>query len=184
VALRRDSAKQSAFFVDGSVLPSRTLDMNFKKVLTGGCVCLHLKSDTKKGIIEEMVDLLVAAGKVKDRDAALNAVLDRERKMSTGMQFGVAIPHGKTNSVEDLIAVFALKKEGIDFASLDGKPSTIFIMTISPSNQTGPHMQYLTEISKMLNHPAVREHRWVAASAEEVVKILTDGQASHDPGQS
>lgn len=158
--------------------------MNFKKVLTGGCVCLHLKSDAKKGIIEEMVDLLATAGKIKDRDAALNAVLDRERKMSTGMQFGVAIPHGKTNSVEDLVAVFAMKKEGVDFASLDGKPSTIFVMTISPSSQTGPHMQYLTEISKMLNNPSNREQLLAAGSEEEVVRILTDGQTQHDSGQS
>lgn len=157
--------------------------MNFKKVLTSGCVCLHLKSDTKKGIIEEMVDMLVAAGKIQDRSAALGAVLDRERKMSTGMQFGVAIPHGKTNSVEDLIAVFAMKKEGIDFAALDGKPSTIFVMTLSSSNQTGPHMQYLAEISKVLNSPAIRDQLLAAASEDEVLRILTDGQAPHDSGQ-
>lgn len=150
--------------------------MNFRKVLTNGCFCLNLKSDTKKGIIEEMVDMLFAAGKIKDREAALNAVLDRERKMSTGMQFGVAIPHGKTNTVEDLVTVLALKKEGVEFSSLDGKPSTIFVMTISPSNQTGPHMQYLTEISKLLNVPSIRERLLAAASEEDVLKLLTNGQ--------
>mgnify|MGYP001562446511 CR=1 FL=1 len=150
--------------------------MNFKKVLTSGCFCLNLKSDTKKGIIEEMVDMLFAAGKIKDREAALNAVLDRERKMSTGMQFGVAIPHGKTNTVEDLVTVLALKKEGVEFSSLDGKPSTIFVMTISPSNQTGPHMQYLTEISKLLNVPSIRESLLAATSDEDVLKLLTNGQ--------
>jgi PTS system nitrogen regulatory IIA component len=150
--------------------------MNFKKVLTSGCFCLHLKSDTKRGVIEEMVDMLFAAGKIKDREAALNAVLDRERKMSTGMQFGIAIPHGKTNSMDDLVAVLALKKEGMDFASLDGKPSNIFVMTISPSNQTGPHMQYLTEISKLLNSSVIREKLLAAGSEEEIVQILTNGQ--------
>ena len=150
--------------------------MNFKKVLTSGCFCLSLTSDTKKGIIEEMIALLASSGKIKDREAALNAVLDRERKMSTGMQFGVAIPHGKTNSVEDLVTVFALKKEGMDFASLDGKPSTIFVMTISSSNQTGPHMQYLTEISKLLNSPATREQVLAATSEADLIKILTNGQ--------
>ena len=151
--------------------------MNFKKVLTSGCICLNLKSDTKKGIIEEMVDLLFAAGKIKDRDAALNAVLDRERKMSTGMQYGVAIPHGKTSSVEELVAVLALKKEGVEFSSLDGKPSMIFVMTISPSNQTGPHMQYLAEISKLLNNPGIRQKLLASATEQEVLQLLTNGQA-------
>ena len=150
--------------------------MNFKKVLTGGCFCLNLKADTKKGIIEEMVSMLLAADKIKDGAAALNAVLERERKMSTGMQCGVAIPHGKTNSVEDLVTVFAMKKEGIDFAALDGKPSTIFVMTISPSNQTGPHMQYLSEISKLLSNPTIRERLLDAESEAEIVRILMNEQ--------
>ena len=151
--------------------------MNFKKVLTNGCFCLNLESDTKKGVIEEMVNLLAGSGKIKDRDAALTAVLDRERKMSTGMQSGVAIPHGKTNTVEELVAVFAMKKDGIDFASLDGKPSAIFVMTISPTNQTGPHMQYLTEISKMLNRPTIREQLLAALTEADVIRILTSEQA-------
>ena len=157
--------------------------MNFKKVLTNGCFCVNLKGETKKAIIEEMIDLLVAANKIPDREAALNAVLERERKMSTGMQHGVAIPHGKTNSVADLVTVLALKKEGVDFASLDGKPSAIFVLTLSPLNQTGPHMQYLTEISKLLNSSSRRTQLLAAGTEEEVVKILTDEQPHHDPDQ-
>jgi PTS system nitrogen regulatory IIA component len=68
--------------------------MNLKKVLSPDTVWVDLKADTKDGIIEEMIDRLVAAGKIKDREGALQAVLDREEKMSTGMQNGVAIPHG------------------------------------------------------------------------------------------
>ena len=76
--------------------------MNLKKVLSTDTVWVDLKADTKQGIIEEMVDRLAAAGKIKDRDAVLQAVLEREAKMSTGMQNGVAIPHGRSDSVKSL----------------------------------------------------------------------------------
>jgi mannitol/fructose-specific phosphotransferase system IIA component (Ntr-type) len=70
--------------------------MNLKTVLTPDTVNLHLKGTTKEAIIDELLDILVKAGKVKDKQAALACVLDRERKMSTGMKHGIAIPHGKT----------------------------------------------------------------------------------------
>ena len=105
--------------------------MNLKKLLSEDTIIFNLKGNTKEEIIREMVDLLNARGKIKDRDVALRAVLDREQKMSTGMQHGIAIPHGKTDSVDKLVTAMGLKKEGVDFGSMDGKPSTIFIMTIS-----------------------------------------------------
>lgn len=162
--------------------------MNFKKVLSNGCFCLNLASNTKRGIIEEMVDMLFKEGKIPDRDAALHSVMEREKKMSTGMQYGIAIPHGKTNTVDGLVTAFALKPEGVNFESLDGQPARIFVMTISSANRTGPHMQYLTEISKMLNSPIVRQKLMEVKSVEDVIRLLTDDQddevQTSDPSQS
>jgi len=148
--------------------------MNLSKALKSGCFSVDLKSDTKEGIIEEMIDMMVAAGKITDKKAALDAVIERERKMSTGMQFGVAIPHGKTPTVDELITAFALKKEGVDFGALDGNPSTIFVMTVSSTNRTGPHIQYLSEISKLLTRPAIRERLLASESEEDIIRILTE----------
>lgn len=148
--------------------------MNFKETLNNGCFCLELKNNTKEGIIEEMIDLMVDAGKIKDRAAALNAVLEREKRMSTGMQYGVAIPHGKTNTVDGLVTAFALKKQGVDFASVDGQMSKIFVMTVSPINKTGPHIQYLSEISKLLQSPVIRKRLLEASTVEEIKGILSD----------
>ena len=131
--------------------------MKLKKTLSLDTVWVDLKADTKQGIIEEMIDRLVAAGKIKDRAAALQAVLEREEKMSTGMQNGVAIPHGKTDAVKSLITAVGLNKEGVDFDSMDGTPSTIFIMTVSPLKRTGPHIQFLAEVSRLLSQSAERE---------------------------
>ena len=147
--------------------------MNLKKLLSEDTIIFDLKGNTKEEIIREMVDLLNARGKIKDRDVALRAVLDREQKMSTGMQHGIAIPHGKTDSVDKLVTAMGLKKEGVDFGSMDGKPSTIFIMTISSISRTGPHIQFLSEISQVLNDPDKRDRILHANSAAEVLEILT-----------
>ncbi len=147
--------------------------MNLKKVLTQDSVLLSLKADTKRGVIEELINFLADAGKISDRDAALKAVLDREAKMSTGMQHGIAIPHGKTDSVDELIVVIAFKPEGIDFAAMDEKPSTIFMLTLSPTHRTGPHIQFLAEISKLLSQENLRDILLSAKTEEEVLALLT-----------
>jgi PTS system nitrogen regulatory IIA component len=149
--------------------------MDFKEVLKNGAFSLHLESNTKTGVIEEMIDLLVSSGKLKpsERDAALRAVVEREQRMSTGMQDGVAIPHGKTPAVEGLVNVFALKKEGMDFGAMDKKPSRIFVMTVSSTLQAGPHIEYLSKISKPLGRESVRAKLMEATSVDEIVEILT-----------
>lgn len=149
--------------------------MNMCRLLEEENIIMDLKGETKEGIIEEMLDLLVRNEKVKDREAALKAILDRERKMSTGMQHGIAIPHGKTDAVagSKLVTALGLKKSGVDFGALDGKPSTIFIMTLSPLNRTGPHIQFLAEMSQVLNDPQKRESLLNAATPQEVVALLS-----------
>ena len=148
--------------------------MNLKKLLSEDTIIFNHKGTTKEEIIQEMVDLLVSRGRIKDRDAALKAVLDREAKMSPGMQHGIAIPDGKTDSVDKLVTALALKKEGVDFGSMDGKPSTIFIMTISSISRTGPHIQFLSEISQVLNDPEKRNRILASQSASEVLEVLTN----------
>lgn len=146
--------------------------MNFKNVLKNGTFCLDLKGETKEQVIQELIDAMVAEGKITDKKAALDAVLERERKMSTGMQYGVAIPHGKTGTVEDMVVAFGLKRDGMDFKAIDGQPSRIFVMTISSNLRTGPHIQYLSEISKQLNRESIRSRLLEAQTAEEVIDIL------------
>ncbi|MBN2049279.1 MAG: PTS sugar transporter subunit IIA [Spirochaetales bacterium] len=147
--------------------------MNLKKILSLPVVSTDLPGNTKEEILENLVDILAEAGKIEDRKAALRCVLEREEKMSTGIQEGVAIPHGKTDTLDELVACVALKKEGVDFKALDGKPSTIFILTLSPLNRTGPHVQFLAEISRLLNDRTKRERLLQAESREEMLDLLT-----------
>jgi PTS system nitrogen regulatory IIA component len=150
------------------------LIMNLKKALSTETITLELTSTSKSEVIEEMVDLLLAAGRIKDRKAALKAIVDREKKMSTGMQNGIAIPHGKSDSVDGLVAALGISKNGIDFESMDQQPARIFIMTLSPVNRTGPHIQFLAEISRLLNSPEAQERVLNATTKEELLEIIVD----------
>jgi len=147
--------------------------MDLAQALTPAVFVLGLKGSTKTAVIEEMVDRLVAAGLITDRQAALQAIMERERKMSTGMQQGIAIPHGKTDAVAGLAVLIGIKPEGVDFASLDGQPARIFVMTLSPENRTGLHIQFLAEISRQLNDPQVREQLLRAATPADACRILS-----------
>lgn len=147
--------------------------MNLKKALTLETVWVDLRATEKKALIEEMVDRLVAAGKISDREAALEAVFDREQKMSTGMQNGIAIPHGKSHSVQELVAAVGVQRDGVDFDSLDAQPARIFVMTLSPVDRTGPHIQFLAEISRMLSQPEEREKILAAQTNSAVYETLT-----------
>lgn len=149
--------------------------MNILKPLTVETICLDLRATTKGGIIEEMVDLLLGSGRIKDRAAVLKAVNDREARMSTGMQNGVAIPHGKTDSVDGLVAAFGISREGVDFGGLDGLPSRFFVMTVSPDSRTGPHIQFLAEVSRPLNDERTRQRLLAAKTREEALELLTAG---------
>jgi PTS system nitrogen regulatory IIA component len=148
--------------------------MNLKTVLTAETINLHLKGSTKDEIINELLDILVAAGKITDRKSALSAVMDREQKMSTGMKHGIAIPHGKSNTIQDLVACVGISDKPVDFDSLDHEPCRIFIMTLSPVEKTGPHLQFLAEISLLFKSAEKRQEILNAKSPEELIKILAE----------
>ena len=148
--------------------------MNLKTVLTKDMISLHLKGTTKETIIDELLDILVAAKKIDDRVAAHTAVMDREQKMSTGMKHGIAIPHGKSPTINDLVACIGVSDTPVDFNALDHEPCRIFIMTLSPVEKTGPHLQFLAEISLLFKSAEKRQQILNASSSDDVLKILTD----------
>jgi PTS system nitrogen regulatory IIA component len=146
--------------------------MSLKNVLNKDTISLHLKGTTKEEIIRELLGLLKSAGKITDFDAAYSAVLEREQKMSTGMKHGIAIPHGKTSTVSDLVACVAVSDNPVDFDSLDGESCRIFIMTLSPLEKTGPHLQFLAEVSLLFKSEDKRAEILNAKTPEEVLGIL------------
>jgi len=148
--------------------------MNLRTILSKETINLSLKGSNKEEIINELLDILVAAQKIDNRDAAYNAIMDREQKMSTGMKHGIAIPHGKSNTIKDLVACIGVSDKPIEFDSLDHGPSRIFIMTLSPVEKTGPHLQFLAEISLLFKSAEKRQEILNAQTPEAVLKVLSE----------
>ena len=148
--------------------------MNLKTVLNKDTICLSLKGATKEAIINELLDILVAAKKIDDRPAAFGAIMERETKMSTGMKHGIAIPHGKSPTINDLVACIGISDAPVEFDALDHEPCRIFIMTLSPVEKTGPHLQFLAEISLLFKSAEKRQEILNAKSVDEVLRILSE----------
>lgn len=151
--------------------------MNLKKVLSPQTVRVGLRGTNKKEIIEEMVDLIVSSTPGLDKAALLQAVMDREAQMSTGMSNGIAIPHGKTDVLSSLYAAMAVSMEAVDFQSLDKQPAQIFAMTVSPPSASGDHLQFLAEVSRILSDEDTRQHILRAKTDAELLKILVNGSS-------
>ena len=133
-----------------------------------------MENKDKDAVITELVDLLDANGLLLDRDVALEAVLTRERTRSTGTGGGIAIPHGKCNAVKELVMAIGIAHEPIEFESVDGKPVTILMLLVSPADQTGPHIQALARISKLMLDEEFKQKLEKAASADEVYELLNN----------
>ncbi|MBN2181628.1 MAG: PTS sugar transporter subunit IIA [Sedimentisphaerales bacterium] len=148
--------------------------MILTQILQPNCVKVPVESDEKEAVITELVDMLDAQGLLSDRDAVLDAVLTRERVQSTGIGAGIAIPHGKCDAVKELVMAIGIAYEPIEFQSIDGKPVTILILLVSPSKQTGPHIQALARISRLMLNEEFKSSLESSRTADDVYKLLNE----------
>ena len=148
--------------------------MNLTEILENGGIKVPLESNDKQSAITELVDLLNVNGWLQDREAVLEAVLTREQTRSTGIGSGIAIPHGKCRAVKKLVMAIGIAAEPIDFASIDNKPVKIVILLVSPVDQTGPHIQALASISRLMLNEQFRQRLESVTSAEEVYDLLSE----------
>ncbi|WP_297277102.1 fructose-specific PTS transporter subunit EIIC [uncultured Brachyspira sp.] len=143
-----------------------------KDVITLDCINIDLKGQTKSEIIDEMVDILYNNGKLNDREEYKKEILKREAQSSTGMEEGIAIPHGKTKAVKIPTVAIGISKKGVDYESLDGEPSHLFFMIAAPENSNDSHIELLSKITTLLLEDDIREALLNAKSKEEVLDIL------------
>lgn len=147
------------------------------EILDKKSIKLPLAGRTKNEIIEELIDLAVASGQVGDRDALLEATLEREGMMSTGIGKGVAIPHGKAKGVKTLCASLGISDRDVDFQALDGEPVRVFFFLASPPDVISPHVRALARISRLLNRDSFREGLLEAKSPEDVVELFRGSES-------
>jgi len=153
--------------------------MTLMEILSGRSVIVGLKGRTKGEVLEELVDSLEVGDKITDRDKVLEAVLQREEIMSTGIGHGIAIPHGKSEYVTELGGVLGTKVDGVDFDALDGKPTHIFFLLVSPMDVSGPHIKALARISRLLKAEDFRQRLIGAGNNETAIRIIEEEEKRH-----
>ena len=153
--------------------------MTLLDILSPDSTIVDLKGDTKEEIIAELVDSLSASEAISDRDKVLQAVLEREKIMSTGIGDGIAIPHGKSDSVVKLVAALGTQRRGVDFEALDGEPAYVFFLLVSPANVSGPHIKALARISRLLKNDDFKKKLITASSPEEIISASRAEEESH-----
>jgi len=148
--------------------------MNLLKYLRPAGVILEMKSSEKKAVIEDLLDAVVATGglPVEKRTAVLAALLEREELTSTGLGYGLAVPHVKTNDVDRIQIVFGRSVKGVEFASLDGNPAQFFFLVLAPTHEIEPYLRVLSAISFLMKEEANRRTLLRAKSAEEILRTL------------
>jgi CPA1 family monovalent cation:H+ antiporter len=142
------------------------------RYLDRDAVIIGLKSSSKSDVIRELLDHAVKQKRVQDAEAVYTALLEREKRMSTGLENGVAIPHARINAVDRIVLVLGVKPDGIDFSALDGKPSRIFFMIISPSSASVPHIKLLAEISRLMADSNLRDALLNSPDAATLIDAL------------
>ncbi|WP_279118817.1 PTS fructose transporter subunit IIABC [Fusobacterium varium] len=152
-------------------------------MLSENCINLDLKGTNKGQIIDELVEMLNAAGKLNDKEEYKKEILKRESQSSTGLEEGIAIPHAKTSAVKVPSIAFGLSKAGVDYDSLDGEPSKLFFMIAAPANASDTHIEVLSKLTTTLLDDDIRERLLNATSPKEVIEILsidTEKGEEHD----
>ena len=150
--------------------------MKISELLAEDVIRVGLESEEKEEGIEEMIDVLVRAGRITDRGAALDVILEREGKQSTGIGEGVAIPHGKSETITELTAALGISKRGIEFDSLDGEPVQIIFLLLAEKNNPGPHIEALAQVARLFQIPGSIEDLIDAGSAGEIMDIILAGE--------
>jgi mannitol/fructose-specific phosphotransferase system IIA component (Ntr-type) len=141
-------------------------------------VRVGLEARDKWEAIEELVDTLVAAHELRlaDRPAVIEAVNVRERSFSTGLKYGLAVPHGTVDCARDLVAALGTSARGIPFESADGAPARLVILLVIPKASFQRHVRTLAGISRMASRPELREAILGARTAREIVDIIQSAE--------
>ena len=149
--------------------------MKILDILDKGLIIPQLTSKSKEGVLRELVHVLSQAEEQVNEDRMIETLLERESLGSTGIGEGVAIPHGKSKEVKRILASFGRSETGLDFQSLDGKPTHLFFLLIAPENSAGMHLKALAQISRLMKDQNFRKRLMEAKSADDIYSVFSEG---------
>ena len=148
--------------------------MKIDEILKKESVIANLAGKNKLEVIKEMTEFLKKNNIIKDDQALFETLMEREKLGSTGIGENVAIPHGKSDELTQIITVFARSLNGVDFESLDQKPVHFVCMVIAPAHSTGQHLKALARISRLFKNQGLREGILKSEDADAIYSLLLE----------
>ena len=146
--------------------------MKISEILSAQAIKVDLHASNKEDSLKELVGILAQVENIGDQKAIIKALLERENLGSTGIGQGIAIPHGKTDKVNRLVAVLGISKKGVNFDALDGELVYIFFLLVAPKDSAGPHLKALAQISRLLRDTYFCELIRRAVNPDQVFQLI------------
>ncbi len=153
--------------------------MKISDILSIEKIQLPLIAKEKESVLKELWELIKDSPDVKDADKVQKSIMEREKRETTGIGQGIAIPHGKCSAVTNIIAVLGLSSEGVDFDSLDGKPVHIVFLLVAPEEKAGLYLKSLSRISRLLNNEIFRRKLIEVKDRKKALEMLKDEEKKY-----
>ena len=146
--------------------------MRLSDILSQNHVIPDLKAKDKKGVLAELVDVIVSSDPTLDRNSLVKVLLERERLGSTGIGDGVAIPHGKFQGLKHPIISFGRSRKGLDFDAMDGEAVFLFFLLVAPEDSASIHLKALARIAKIIKSRSFRNLLMQVPTREEIYHTI------------
>jgi mannitol/fructose-specific phosphotransferase system IIA component (Ntr-type) len=159
--------------------------MTLSELIQPDLIKLDLEARDKPAAIEELVDFLIGSHELRlnDRHEVIEAVLAREHSLSTGMEHGLAVPHGTVSCVNELLVAIGISRKGIPFDSTDGKPARIVVLLVIPEGAFQRHVRTLTGIVRLASNHDLRDRILNAATTDEVMEVIYEFEGCEESGE-
>ena len=148
--------------------------MKLSEILKPQFIIADLRAHDKKGVLEELTQIITEQETSLNKGSLLQVLLEREKLGSTGIGDGIALPHGKLKGLNKLLISFGRSTDGLNFDSIDEKPAYLLFLLLAPENSAGMHLKALAKISRMLKDGNFRWRLMGAKSREEIYEIIID----------
>jgi fructose-specific phosphotransferase system IIA component len=145
-------------------------------ILQKNAIILNLEAITKNELLTQMAQYLASLYDLKDKPLIVQKILDREAEMSTGIGFGIAIPHARIEGIDRVFMIAARLSKGIEFNAIDEQPVHLIFMMLSPANATNPYTQILSALSRIMSYEEIRQSLIQTDSAESFLGVLARGE--------
>lgn len=153
--------------------------MKVSEFLNEDNVLLNVEAKDKYELIDKLIEVASKSGKILDKEKVRQAVYEREKILSTGVGKGFAVPHGKTDAVNDIVLAFAITKEPLEYEALDHQPVRLVMLMVGKDSLVSSHIKLLSRISRLMNNDEFRENLLNAKTKQEVLEIFRKEEANY-----